>query len=83
MAEVVSNILNTSTALSSFSQDRETFPLQGRFIVHPRNVKNEQIHEVFIDQHGLRLDQDNFQEIERGSFVSVASSLQGLREQGS
>lgn len=53
----------------------ETMPVQGRFIVHPSDVKDLQIHEIFCDFQDAQFDQNNGNIRERGSFRSVKRSI--------
>ena len=52
-----------------------TFPIQGRFIVHPSDTRNLQIHEIFIDFQDAKFDVHSGKIVERGSFESVKKSL--------
>eukprot|EP01054_Gregarina_sp_Poly1_P002856 Gregarina_sp_Poly_1__2855@NODE_1798_length_3309_cov_273_995065_g302_i2_p1_GENE_NODE_1798_length_3309_cov_273_995065_g302_i2NODE_1798_length_3309_cov_273_995065_g302_i2_p1_ORF_typecomplete_len755_score95_61_NODE_1798_length_3309_cov_273_995065_g302_i29583222 len=61
--------------------DFKTLPLQGRFIVHPRDARKEQIHELVVDQYGARFAPDG-KLLERGSFAKVSQDLALHKEQG-
>ncbi|CAG9314556.1 unnamed protein product [Blepharisma stoltei] len=64
--------------MSSFDKmnsDVNLNPIQGRFIVHPGDVKDLQIHEIFIDFQDAQFDTNTGKIIERGTFESVTNSL--------
>lgn len=58
-----------------------TLPLQGRFIIHPRDVRKEQVHEIFVDQVGARIEDDGNVK-ERGSFAKVSAQLKSHSDLG-
>eukprot|EP00917_Polyrhabdina_sp_WS-2016_P011033 GHVP01024186.1.p1 GENE.GHVP01024186.1~~GHVP01024186.1.p1 ORF type:complete len:2011 (-),score=317.95 GHVP01024186.1:3954-9986(-) len=60
----------------------KTFSLQGRFIVQPRGMNQEQVHEVFVDQHDARWDSKSGELVSKGSFSSVAASLEQFKRDG-
>uniref|UniRef100_A0A0G4I0G9 Starch synthase n=1 Tax=Chromera velia CCMP2878 TaxID=1169474 RepID=A0A0G4I0G9_9ALVE len=60
----------------------KSFPVQGRFIVQRQGLEEEQLHEVFIDQHQARWEQQSGEIIARGTFASVAASLNDWKERG-
>lgn len=57
-------------------------PIQGRFIVHPGDVKDLQIHEVFIDFQDAHFDINTGKFLERGSFLAVKKSLKERYQNG-
>jgi starch synthase len=59
-----------------------TSPVQGRFIVHPAEVKNLQIHEIFIDFQDAKFDVHSGRILQRGTFSSVKSSLRSRYASG-
>lgn len=59
-----------------------TLPLQGRFIVHPKELRNIQLHEIMVDQFGARMDENTGDFIERGSFSLIGASLEEKKKQG-
>lgn len=59
-----------------------THPIQGRFIVHPGEIKNLQIHEIFIDFQDAKFDVHSGRILQRGSFASVKSSLKSRYSSG-
>ena len=50
--------------------------LQGRFIVHPGDVRNLQIHEIFIDLQDAVFDLETDDLKRRGNFETVRRSIQ-------
>lgn len=82
MAELLRGLLTPGSGGARFSEERRTFPLQGRFVVQPRNAADEQVHEIFIDQHGIQLDSETGRVNQRGTFASVTASLSQLRDSG-
>lgn len=64
---------------SSYSSDLagelRTFPIQGRFIVHPGDVRDLQMHELFVDFQDAEFDYNTNQYIKRGSFKDITASL--------
>lgn len=52
-----------------------TFPVQGRFIVHPQETRDLQIHEIFIDFQDAKFDVHSGRILQRGTFTSVKNSL--------
>ncbi len=60
---------------SNFTSSTQTFPVQGRFIVHPRDVKDMQIHEIFVDFQDAQIDSKTGVITERGSFLKVKNSI--------
>jgi len=66
--------------VTSFKKNRgansiDTTPLQGRFIVHPADTKDLQIHEIFIDFQDANFDVSTGEIKERGNFRTVKNSL--------
>ena len=49
--------------------------LQGRFIVHPENIRDLQIHEIFIDFQDAEYDMNSGEYTKRGTFTTVKKSL--------
>ncbi|CAK79065.1 unnamed protein product (macronuclear) [Paramecium tetraurelia] len=62
-------------------QMMEAKPIQGRFIVHPRDSKNLQIHEIYVDLLDAKPDnQGKF--TKRGNFRKVREKIPDLVQQG-
>lgn len=59
-----------------------TYPIQGRFIVHPAETRDLQVHEIFIDFQDARFDVHSGVIIERGSFETVKKSLKSRYASG-
>lgn len=56
------------------NKQQQTNPVQGRYIVHPKDIKELQIHEIFVDfQDGMPDEQGKI--IRRGSFTKVKEKL--------
>lgn len=71
------NMDEWKTALNlpeQFNKIKNARPVQGRFIVQPRNVLDLQIHEVVVDMQG---SQDG-----KGSFAKVLKELDTYKEMG-
>lgn len=58
----------------SIHKPKQTRPVQGRYIVHPHNVWDLQIHEVVVDMQGSMDAQ--------GNFSKVTKELQRYKEMG-
>ena len=56
--------------------------LQGRFIVHPGDVRDLQIHEIFIDLQDAAYDLDTDDLKRRGNFETVRKSLKPRYQSG-
>eukprot|EP00921_Rhytidocystis_pertsovi_P013784 GHVQ01022382.1.p1 GENE.GHVQ01022382.1~~GHVQ01022382.1.p1 ORF type:complete len:1848 (+),score=155.63 GHVQ01022382.1:2238-7781(+) len=59
-----------------------TYALQGRWIVQPSRMSDEQLHEIFVDQHDARWDSETGELNQRGTFASVSASLAKLQQCG-
>eukprot|EP00742_Colponemidia_sp_Colp-10_P005221 GILJ01005578.1.p1 GENE.GILJ01005578.1~~GILJ01005578.1.p1 ORF type:complete len:1904 (+),score=304.73 GILJ01005578.1:50-5761(+) len=57
-------------------------PIQGRFIVQPRGVRNELMHEVVVDLESAKWDKSTGVFLERGSFHRVQESLSNYKDIG-
>jgi len=66
----------------SKSSDVETVPVQGRFIVHPSEVRDLQVHEIFIDFQDAKFDVKTGAIQERGNFQTVKESLKERASSG-
>jgi len=56
--------------------------LQGRFIVHPENLRDLQIHEIFIDFQDAEFDMTSGEYTKRGNFGIVKKSLKDRYSSG-
>jgi starch synthase len=63
------------------SQALQTRPVQGRFIVHPRHVRDLQVHEVFVDLENAHCDESG-NITKRGNFEDVMHKLQYYKDLG-
>ncbi|KFH03473.1 putative glycogen synthase, partial [Toxoplasma gondii VAND] len=60
----------------------ECIPLQGRVVVLPKDSRNLQLHEVFVDSHEAQWDEETGKLTQRGNFACIAESLPTLAEAG-
>jgi glycogen synthase len=72
---LMSNFSVARSSMANLVSVNQTFPVQGRFIVHPPETKDLQIHEVFIDFQDAHIDPKTGVIKERGNFKSVRDSL--------
>jgi starch synthase len=70
------------SSYSNIAGELRTFPVQGRFIVHPSDVRDLQMHELFVDFQDAEFDYNTNQYIKRGSFKDVTASLKGRFSSG-
>eukprot|EP00918_Siedleckia_nematoides_P032278 GHVU01069865.1.p1 GENE.GHVU01069865.1~~GHVU01069865.1.p1 ORF type:complete len:995 (-),score=230.83 GHVU01069865.1:8-2992(-) len=73
---------NLAAGQDIYNDATRSYPLQGRVIVQKRGLESEQIHEVFVDQHGAKWDSSTGQLANRGNFATVAASLEKLGASG-
>mmetsp|Transcript_10675 Transcript_10675/g.20783 ORF Transcript_10675/g.20783 Transcript_10675/m.20783 type:complete len:639 (-) Transcript_10675:55-1971(-) len=66
---------NSSDRLYNSVGELRTFPVQGRFIVHPADVRDLQMHELFVDFQDAEFDYNTNQYIRRGTFRDITASL--------
>lgn len=71
----ISQIRNGALHPLFSNKNNSVVPIQGRFIVHPEDTRNLQIHEIFIDFQDAKFDVQTGKIVERGSFKSVKTSL--------
>ncbi|PFH35371.1 hypothetical protein BESB_062580 [Besnoitia besnoiti] len=60
----------------------ECIPLQGRVVVLPKDSRQLQLHEVFVDAHEAQWDEETGKVTQRGNFACVAEALPTLANAG-
>jgi hypothetical protein len=55
---------------------------QGRFIVHSRGIRDQSFHEIQIDYQNAKVDPNQNQFVQRGTFKEVESSIENYARQG-